>query len=973
MGARLKNLSKLILQLFLFFVLTACLLENQRPENNFVEKRLPKMLEKMANDEWQLKRKMPTIDKLIKRNQEKPRFLIGIIDNGNDMLHPEMFRNINWQRNERGELVSGFDPAGGTRLANASFINPKPFAFGAEKIVAGKIKGAPENPLDLMKSINDTFHKILSQEIAFSSHDFTKTHFTKIDSLNFTIFDAIDIFFGSAEENIEKFRERQKEGKLLPFKFVNRAYPRKLIEKNIILDLDTLYLDKWDARKGEKPISLSEFWWLESAEEFYKVLKTVLAKVDAETDLYRHIQNYHLFIKHQKSSPKVRKKFIENYELKSTPGSLHTYLNFKLMGPRFVHPFRSFISILENNVIRKKVYSGKTVSFPMKVTPEEIIDLLKVSMDITTESLLRDHQNPTGLLEKTKAEKVKMKLQEMQSVYDYLIEKRGLSLDGVLSELDKQMEQKITREMIFYKHPFYSSKSTSKSHGTHVASAALNGNRNDALIESVRPLTESMDISYEQYQEIQKNFEESFKAFLENPVIYRGLKDLLAQYELDLSGMKKEKVVSTVLDFTRVHAHERAKNSALDFLFVNQIVDSIKHVGEKGILLSNVSLGYEFNKPSDTADKTDPMRKLFDFLAFEYFKFQVSKTIVEHAPHSIFMVAAGNSGAWIDGLSKSALPFDLTSTFFRRYETKTQKLPNHIQNNVVGVVSSGDFRMLSSFTNLPIHNNVPIVVSHGEDVLSAVRTMDQSYNSTVADEYIDTKVDTYLFYEDFTEEEQKEIFEKYLGKEGYKEFESKLSGLNPVNKEMFKSRMFQQVTINVSMVESTFRSDLTKNYPMTRSRYNGTSMATPNALQVVARSLIAKAKSLGMPLNELYGKPGFTTAEIIADLKSLTEPLSKDVYLIPLNKVKGTKNYHPNETEKELRKILNDVTGKGSLKRDAKASPGTLKSFPDYQDPIDLKKRKDLFLKLSEQVKIEDVQKVLEEVETAVSCRTAAK
>ncbi|MEC9281968.1 MAG: S8 family serine peptidase [Bdellovibrionota bacterium] len=969
----MRIIAKLIINLFLFFILTACLLENQRPENNFVEKRLPKMLEKMANDEWQLKRKLPMIDRLIKRNQAKPRFLIGIIDNGNDMLHPEMIRNINWQRNEKGELVSGFDPAGGTRLANASFINPKPFAFGAEKIVAGRIKGAPENPLDLMKSINDTFHKLLMQELAFSSHDFTQTHFSKIDSLNFTIFDAIDLFFGSGPENLEKYRERKKDGKLLPFKFVNRAYPRKLIEKNIILDLDTLYLEKWDARKGEKPLSLSEFWWLEGAEEFYKVLKSVLAKVDTETDLYRHLQNYHLFIKHQKSSPKERRKFIENYELKSTPGSLHSNLNFKLMGPRFVHPFRSFITILENNVIRKKVYSGKTVTFPMKVTTEEVIELLEVSMEITTEALLKDHQNPTGLLEKTKAEKVKMKLKEMQAVYKYLIENRKLSLDGVLSDLDKKMEAKITREMIFYQHPFYSSKSTSKSHGTHVASAALNGNRNDALIESVRPLTESMDISYEQYQEIQKNFEENFKGFLENPVIYRGLKDLLAQYDLDISGMKKDKVVSTVLDLTRVHAHERAKDSALDFLFVNQIIDSIKHVGEKGILVSNVSLGYEFNKPADTADKTDPMRKLFDFLAFEYFKFQVSKTIVEFAPHSLFMVAAGNSGAWIDGLSKSALPFDLTSTYFRRYETKTQKLPNHIQNNVVGVVSSGDFRMLSSFTNLPIHNNVPIVVSHGEDVLSAVRTMDQSYNATVANEYLNTDVDTYLWYEEFNEEEAKEIFEKYLGKEGYAEFERKLSELSPMNKEMFKSRMFTQITTNVMMIESTFRSDLKKRYPMQRSRYNGTSMATPNALQVLARSLIAKAKSLGMPLNDLYGKPGFTTAEIISDLKSLTEPLSKDVYLIPLNKIKGTKDYRPDEVEKELRKILNEVTGKGSLKRDAKASPGTFKKSPDHHELRDLKKRKDLFLTLSEQVKVEDIKGVLDEVESSISCRTTAK
>ena len=438
----------------------------------------------------------------------------------------------------------------------------------------------------------------------------------------------------------------------------------------------------------------------------------------------------------------------------------------------------------------------------------------------------------------------------------------------------------------------------------------LEGNKNRVVIEPVRPLTESMDITYDKAMEISKNIELELRQFLINPVVLRGLPNKLRQYGYNVpEGEKAEVLVEETVKLLKKHITQEARKSPLDFLFINDIVESIKHVGEQRIPIANVSLGTEFNKAAENSEKVDKSYQLYKFLGFEFFKYKVADTILKYAPHTTFFIAAGNSQMWVDGHSKSALPFDLTSTYFKGFETEKEKLPNHRQKNIIGVMSASEYKILSSFTNVAIHKGVPVVVATGEDVLSTVRTTDQSFNekivqSRVSDKYLGIG----LGVEDEEKAEKKLI--EFFGPTKAKRILRFKKAAGPIGFGFWSSTSLFLFDGPLGALQSYFPKDLTHRFPLARDRYNGTSMATPRAVQAIVPFLEKKAKKLGVPLSEIYGHKDFSTKAILSEISKWTEPLAKDVYLIPLNFVKGQKEMKPNDKELALKNEIDRVLGK---------------------------------------------------------------
>ena len=131
----IQILLKNVVVLFLILLTTSCKLPNQNPKDSFWDGKLPRFLQKMADEYWQVKRHEKEIEKLILRNSKQDRMRIAVIDNGLDVLHPEILRNVAWRKNSKGEIVAGFDPLGRTNIANASFINPELYAIKSNYVL----------------------------------------------------------------------------------------------------------------------------------------------------------------------------------------------------------------------------------------------------------------------------------------------------------------------------------------------------------------------------------------------------------------------------------------------------------------------------------------------------------------------------------------------------------------------------------------------------------------------------------------------------------------------------------------------------------------------------------------------------------------------------------------------------------------------------------------------------------------------
>ena len=407
-------------------------------------------------------------------------------------------------------------------------------------------------------------------------------------------------------------------------------------------------------------------------------------------------------------------------------------------------------------------------------------------------------------------------------------------------------------------------------------------------------------------------FEAEFKEFLKHPVIYAGLRDFMKTYDLDPSGLRKDKLISEVVKLVRGHALKEIKEAPIEFLFIYQIIDSIRHVGENNILLTNISLGTESEKATESSKASDPTRDFYESLKTEYFKFKVSKAILDYAPNSLFLIAAGNSNAWVDAYARSALPFDLSSTFFARYETANNKLPNHVQKNTLGVMSVSEVGHLSKFTNIAIHKNVAVVGAPGENVLAPVNMYDESYTKKIISKALGGDVDQ-AKGRDLSSFAHEEVLKLYYG-ENYSKLEKQLAQLDVDERLEFLGDEVTRLLGNNLKLLSVIDTKLAEEHVLARAAMEGTSMATPMTVQATIRQIVKQAKERRLKLGSLTGKKGFLPEDLQKMIQDNTRPLSEDKFILPINLVKDTRRIKPNKLQKDLEAKLAKFSGRSPVK-----------------------------------------------------------
>lgn len=910
-GVPLRLFSQLLLML-LFISLLACRESNQNPKDVFYSGKLPPLLQKYKNEQWLLQRKTREIEKLVERNAKQERLVVAVIDNGLDVFHPEIFPYLNWRKDEDGKIRLGYEPMTGSYLANANLIDPAIFAFGAQEIRKGKIYGEVAQPLDLLEKMQTRFAEILLPAIA-SSKILRDSHFRKITDKNFSFLAALSLLEINWNEALQSYKDSKKEGLLIPSKSIriNQLDPYVRSIPEYLEQVQRIYQSKWAATESGHPNDINQFWQIEHADHFHRVLARVIDQLDQELEVRKALRNYLLFTRYSSQSKHQQANLAADISFENIPTRLKYALSYRLFGANAMDLDRSILQDHYWRAMTEKLLTHPSASLPLRVNGTEIIEFMERGVRRLEMVLANSKHRGQDLDERVYQKESQQTLAQVKAVRDSVKELFvDLSAERLEESLDLSREfrprsRSERLELLRRYHPFYLRSNASVSHGTHVSGAILQGNHQRVLLEPVRPLTFSMDTSYEKQMELAEGVMQELESFFRHPVVLRGTKALLRQRGLNFSN-RKEVFIAELMKFLRREALRVAKEDAMEFLFIDQVVESIRYTGEQKILLANISLGSDFSKASDqkSLDKTHPS-EIFEFLYFEFAKYKIAKTLIDYAPHTLFFVAAGNGGDWVDGHSKSALPFDLTSTYFRKFETENEKMPNHIHRNVIGVLATDRHRFLSSFTNFPIHRGTPVVSALGEAVLSSVKRGDPDLSTYLLGKYIKSSdMETNLALSDA---KKREILKASLSDKEFAAFERHLQLVPPYEQSDFLNELlFAQEGLHSSRSYYLVRQSSMRK-PIDYAYYDGTSMATPNALQASIRIIEKKAKAEGLGLNQLYGRDGYLPGQLIDLILSQAERLNAHEYLFDVPYLSDVRKARKKSNQLELEQALKEL------------------------------------------------------------------
>ncbi len=134
--------------------------------------------------------------------------------------------------------------------------------------------------------------------------------------------------------------------------------------------------------------------------------------------------------------------------------------------------------------------------------------------------------------------------------------------------------------------------------------------------------------------------------------------------------------------------------------FMENLLAAMNQAGQDGVRVANMSLGMAITrpKPGTKDEKTlEEYKKLLAYLA------QVRETALKY-PNTLYVIAAGNDGGWLDGKNRRELPCNSETA------------------NVLCVGALSTDGEPTTFTNIVLADKVDVVYAVGEDVLSTVPT-----------------------------------------------------------------------------------------------------------------------------------------------------------------------------------------------------------------------------------------------------------
>lgn len=709
----MKRCLKILLWLIILPATMAmrCQIQNQNPSLLFLSGEMPRPLREAANP-------MPL------SSESWGRLDVAVIDNGVDYTHPIFRNHVSVETNRRGEVVGvGRDFVGGDDFAHPVLINADTFAFGA-KIVKGKIDAPLDDPLGRLEELNNIFMERLERAIA-SEESLKGTLFHRISKENMTILGAYVMvkskFF--SQDRYETFQEIGNSfDESSPAPEVTDYYSYTSYVRNVKLPwtmspevglpyfgLGTHYFE-------------NDFHTFTGAPEFIRLLSGVYEQFNQEYQFDIMVTPYiefHRTFKDRREGFRSLGRWQDSDIVFNLQTAFYKYKQGYDQG-KFLFVQSSagdFCSILSES----QLLSLQDNSKPLEQRFAEIDDIVR-------EHLASLKEVDEALLSSEVAVEEKRAIRKRLKNYDMLYAQVRASISNLGDEAflcgNLDIFRNYNKETSSYLNKFrgpYRDGANQPSHGTHSAGVIIQ-QEPDVNILPVRVAVGLTEINEYDRNRLTIRAQKRFFMWLQNPSILNGVVALINENfkghiteSLDAKEQHR-KVVELLSKPMAEHIRKHVER----YQFAEDITNAIAYVGSKRIKLANISLTSSFEAPvTNVEDQAVDITALYEYLSFEFFKFSVAEAIDKEAKYTLFVLASGDSGNWVDGESRSSLPCDLSLPYFKKFREPGYEFPNEKLNQVLCVGSKNSAGDLSHFTNLPL-TVTPFVLANGEAVTSAV-------------------------------------------------------------------------------------------------------------------------------------------------------------------------------------------------------------------------------------------------------------
>jgi len=878
-GEKLLKRSKYLITLILFIFFTVgashCEYHSQKAQDLFADGKFPQLLELLANPPID-----PEIESSVLNIERHGTLRVGVIDDGFAYDHPALAKKINYKIKDGRIIGAGLDVFGNDLWPYASLIEPELFAFGAKQIRDdGKIVGPPDDPVALFEKYNEQFMSGLLDLIKNDPH-LSKTLFNKLSRESMNVLGAVQILYSqydmwdfSQKEYDEMVRkkllitsDKNWEAKLTARTGEYKASDDQLKTRMLVIDLPW-FMNTKHGKPYHGADDTNVFRIIEGADLFFPKLKKYYHEFAKESGFDAALKSYIKFRRHyfldevenesqlyrdaatnlQKAwvarhSPSLQDEFslvaLANEFRDSVPYSLFRELAYNKISAQekqqlvrnyfkegLSNAKKAFAYISNGNFDRSEIKAAKRISKNFDVFEQRILDLLEKH---GAYALFTNFQHQLDPIENSSG----------HAQYG----------DAVLN-------------------PFLHTQDKDLSHGTHV-SAIIAAQDEGLFIEPMRVFTGRKVHTHAFDEALGQSYLADFKDWLNHPIVIRAIYEefrplLDPEGKLDpLKPQDAKKIEDALMTHISEHVAKEIETYRSNYEFIQEINKAISYAGEQKIKLVNISLGMNFStvptrfNPNDLEGKWDDIA---EFLRFEFYKYSIGKTVQEKAPHTLFLIATGNEGNWLDGKSRSALPVDISSPFIKAREEKWgMQVPNNHLNNILAVGSISSASEVSSYSNIPI-NNVPFVFAVGEAVNSAIKLTDPLGVVQEFETKFGKKLSDFMAgpTDDNTAQMLIDLGFMAPPKSDATAHEKLLDRVHASAKLSFFTKILLDKGQDLLLMDACVNSTIC------HAKYNGTSMATPHATGVLARLVRQQMQRMGLQDVEIYDHPEFSPAKLI--------------------------------------------------------------------------------------------------------------
>lgn len=814
---------------------------SQNPADTFWDKKFPKQLEWIRSQmrEIPLKVQEKIVTRVLKDQQRKDLLKVAVIDSGVDIAHPDLINQIAYRVQDNHIIGAGYDIMGEGTFGSHVLVDPTLFAFGAESLREGRIVNPPESPLKELEVMNNRFRDLVMNGIQ-ADPVLKASLFSKLTRDSFTVL-GFEHLKNKPDSYYESYEQVKKEGRLINESTVGDGFRKKQV---------SVAQNKWtDMGEDHTPQALDMMSNIEGADHFIKLLVDAYKTLDTEMNFTKKVS---LLVQFQNTLNK-KEDVMEDSE--KFPKVLKQAMEFVVYGVDAYDPILS----LERTFRSSDEYNNLTFAEALRkfhaAKKQQLEDLLK---------------NPDLLkTERDTLEKNKGQMEVLGNIFENLI---ALQKDPAAYN---KMRSELRRYVYRTKHPYIAAESNGNSHATHVSGVIAKQHPNIRIVP-MRVTTQTVVTSKARQQEVIDHLLSEFEKFKESPYFEPLKKEISREY----GGMKvSDKNIS---DGVKKYVNKNSLNA----LFIQDVLNAVAFAGKEQLKLANVSLGTTFKKNHSLDAK---MNSLAEDIFSEFARYQIGKTIQDKAPGTLFMIATGNDGGWVDGISKSAFPVGITSLRLMKIskELNLPPSPNNNTKNVLAVASINPNGTLTPFTNILLDPNIPQIFSTGEEIKSSIPAKSLEETSEVIGKKI-TPIKLLL-------SKMAGVFLRM----------DKGASTEEMDKQMEESGRDLSFMQNFPETLSLL---LHMQEPITRANMSGTSMATPTVTGVIARYIAEKMKKEKISSDDLYMHPELKPEVLIKDIMAM----SKSNALTPMITVQmlteGIKTWEKSRGEILQKKAINILT-----------------------------------------------------------------